>query len=326
MKTAAFMTKLPMLLGPGRFRAAFRAGTLALGLLGWAHLGHSEPEEDSIDLEQLEFRIEQFKREEHSLKRVLERGKTHRQRLQQRVIARGRAYYRLTRRPPGEDFFEHAVRVERLRQGLLSDLRQIEMLDREKQGADRKLEALRERRAPLEFERKAVGRARDALLSRRERERAFELAFSSSGRAQHTAVYTPGMQLDLMGATFESMRGKLPFPVPGRSEIERVSLSHADGPGLILRAAIGTPARAVFGGRVAYADEYAEYGRTVILDHGDDYFTVTAGLDKIDVVVGDDLPQSARLGLSGTAGGIGKVYFEIRRKDQTLAPGEWFGI
>ena len=122
------------------------------------------------------------------------------------------------------------------------------------------------------------------------------------------------------------MRGKLPFPLPGRAEIERVKLPYAAGPGLILRAAIGTPARAVFGGRVAYADEYAEYGRTVIIDHGDDYFTVTAGLDKIDVQVGDDVPQGARLGLSGAAGPTGKVYFEIRLKDQTLPPGEWLGI
>jgi septal ring factor EnvC (AmiA/AmiB activator) len=108
--------------------------------------------------------------------------------------------------------------------------------------------------------------------------------------------------------------------------VERVKLSYADGPGLFLRAAIGTPARAVFGGRVAYADVYSEYGKTVILDHGNDYFTVTAGLDKIDVKVGDDLPQSARLGLSGTSGPTGKIYFEIRKKDETLSPGEWLGI
>lgn len=317
-----------------RFSFGRRLRSVAMGtaLCGWilcgrVEIGHSEPDDDDgLDLEALEFRIEQFKREEHSLKRVLERGQTHEQRLKKRVIARGRAYYRLTRRPPGTDFFEHAVRVERVRQGLLTDLKEIEVLRAEREGTDRKLEILRERRAPLEFERKAAGRARDALLSRVERERAFQLAFSSTGRANHTAVYTPGTQMDLLGASFESMRGKLPFPLPGRAEIERVKLPHAEGPGLILTAAIGTPARAVFGGRVAYADDYAEYGRTVILDHGDDYFTVTAGLDQIDVKVGDDLPQSARLGLSGTAGPTGKIYFEIRKKEQTLPPGEWLGI
>jgi septal ring factor EnvC (AmiA/AmiB activator) len=122
------------------------------------------------------------------------------------------------------------------------------------------------------------------------------------------------------------MRGRLPFPLLGRAEIEQVKLPHADGPGLILRAAIGTPARAVFGGRVAYADNYAEYGRTVILDHGDDYFTVTAGLEKIDVTVGEDIPQNARLGLAQAVGATAQIYFEIRRKSESLTPGEWLGI
>jgi septal ring factor EnvC (AmiA/AmiB activator) len=210
---------------------------------------------------------------------------------------------------------------------LLSDLERIDQIKEEAAGTDQKLEMLRERRAPLEIERSAAGRARDALLARAERERAFQLAFSSSaGSADHTAVYSPGTQLDLLESSFGSMMGKLPFPLPGRAEVERVRLPHAEGPGLILLGAVGTPARAVFGGRVAYADDYPEYGRTVILDHGDDYFTVTAGLEKIDVRVGDDLPQSARLGVSGTAGPVGKIYFEIRRKDETLSPGEWLGI
>src|SRR5690606_33123829 len=172
------------------------ASALLLFVAGWTQVARTEPEEAGIDLDALEFRIEQFKKQEHSLRRVLERGKTHEERLRKRVIARGRAYYRLTRRPPGEDFFEHAVRVERLRQGLLSDLKKIEALQKEKSGTDEQLEKIRERRAPLEFERKAAGRARDALLSRIERERAFQMAFSASGRENHTAVYTPGTQMD----------------------------------------------------------------------------------------------------------------------------------
>jgi septal ring factor EnvC (AmiA/AmiB activator) len=311
-----------------RMRASHTARVLvascALALFAQAE---GAPQEDNLDLESLEFKLEQLKRKEHSLQRTLERGQTDAEKLRRRVVARGRAYYRLSKRPPSDDFFEHAVRVERVRQGLLRDLRRIEEIKKEASGTDRRLTLLRERRAPLEIERSAAGRARDALLSRAERERAFQMAFSSSaGSADHTAVYSPGTQLDLLGSTFASMMGKLPFPLPGRAEVERVKLPYADGPGLFLKGAIGTPARAVYGGRVAYADDYAEYGKTVILDHGDDYFTVTAGLESIDVKVGDDLPQSARLGLSGTSGGVGQIYFEIRRKEETLSPGEWLGI
>ncbi len=309
-----------------------RGAVFLSALLLWARVGQTEPDalaegDRSFDLNGLEHKLEMLKRREHSLRRTLEEGQTESDRLRRRVILRGRAYYRASRGLPGEDFLEYAVRVERLRQGLMTDLERLSHIRAERKGADRKLALLRERREPLEVERQAVGRARDALLSRQERERSFQMAFSSSGtRSDHTAVYSAGAQLDLAGSSFESMRGQLPFPMPGRTEVERVKLPFASGPGLILRSALGTPARAVFGGRVAYADEYAEYGRTVILDHGNDYFTVTAGLDKIEVEVGDDLPQSARLGLAGTAGAMSKIYFEIRRQQETLSPGEWLGI
>jgi len=307
-----------------------RVALMAAALLMWARVGQTEPsghQGDELDLNGLEHRLEQLKRKEHSLRRTLERGQTEADRLRQRVIVRGRAYYRLSRGLPGSDLLEHAVRVERLRQGLLTDLSRLEEIKSQKKGAGRKLALLRERRAPLEVERQAAGRARDAILSRQERERAFQMAFKSSGtRSDHTAVYSAGAQMDLQDSTFESMRGQLPFPMPGRTEVERVRLAHAAGPGLILRSALGTPARAVFAGRIAYADEYAEYGRTVIMDHGDDYFTVVAGLTSIDVKVGDEVPQSARLGMAGEAKGMSKLYFEIRRKNETLSPGEWLGI
>ena len=295
-------------------------------MLSFVPVAQTEPVQ-GIDLEEIQFRLEKFKRKEHSLRRTLEKGQTKSERLHLRVVARGRAYYRASRGLPGGDFLEHAVRVERLRQGLMSDLSALEKLKTQKVAVDRRLMLLRERRAPLELERSAAGLARDALLSKQERDRAFQMAFSTSGaRPDYTAVYSAGARMDFDGSSFASMRGQLPFPLPGRAEVERVKLSHAEGEGLILRAALGTPARAVFAGRVAYADVYAEYGKTVILDHGDDYFTVTAGLEKIDVRVGEDVPQSTRLGLAGTSGPRAKIYFEIRRKNDTLSPGEWLGI
>jgi septal ring factor EnvC (AmiA/AmiB activator) len=301
------------------------------GLLGGAQPSYSagpDTEDTALDLNDLEHRLEVIKRKEHSLRRALERNQTQAERLRARVIARGRAYYRATRGMPTGGLMEHAVRVERLRQGVLSDLDRIKLLQRQSAGTDKTLELLKERRSPLEVERQAAGRARDALLARRERERAFEMAFSSSvgAKVNHTAVYSAGAQMDLTGATFAAMRGRLPFPVPGRAEIERVKMPYAQGPGLVLKTALGTPVRAVFSGRVAFADEYPQYGKTVIVDHGHGYFTVSAGLDRIEVRVGDELPQSARLGLCGTSGSMSRLYFEIRSQEATLPPGEWLGI
>jgi len=287
----------------------------------------SEPADDSLDLDSIGRDLERIRLEEHSLRKVLERSQSEEEALRQRIVLRGRAYYRLSRSGPSGDFLQHAVRIERLRSALLIDLGRLDGLLGQKKRADRTLSVLARRRAPLEVEARAADRARDALLEHSERQRAFELAFESSrGPSAHTAVYSAGSDVGGLEETFAAMRGRLPFPVPGRAEVETVKLPYAHGPGLYMKAYLGAPARSVFPGRVAYADEYPEYGKTVLLDHGDGYFTVTAGLSSIEVRVGDDLPAGARLGLCGTSGGQGRIYFEVRRGAETLHPGEWFGI
>jgi len=303
-----------------------RSAALLAGLF-LASPVRSEPALPELDLDSIGRDLERIRLEEHSLRKVLERSQSEEELLRQRIVLRGRAYYRLSRTGPTGGFFEHAVRVERLRSSLLIDLERLDRLVGEKKRADRSLSVLARRRAPLEVEARAADRARDALLEQSERERAFELAFSSSRSASpHTAVYSAGADVGALAETFAAMRGRLPFPVPGRAEVEPVKLPHAQGPGLYMKAYLGAPARSVFPGRVAYADDYPEYGKTVLIDHGDGYFTVTAGLGSIEVRVGEDLPAGARLGLCGASGGQGRIYFEVRQGAQTLAPGEWFGI
>ncbi len=77
------------------------------------------------------------------------------------------------------------------------------------------------------------------------------------------------------------MKGRLPFPLPGRAEIRSARRPGADGPGLEMRVPRGSPVRAVYAGRVAFADSYAAYGKTIILDHGNSYYTVSANLEDI---------------------------------------------
>jgi septal ring factor EnvC (AmiA/AmiB activator) len=287
----------------------------------------SEPAELDLDLDSIGRDLERIRLEEHSLRKVMERSKSEVELLRQRIVLRGRAYYRLSRSGPAGDFFEYAVRVERLRSALLMDVSRLDRLQGEKKRADRSLAVLARRRAPLEVEARAADRARDALLEQSERERAFNLAFSSSrGSSAHTAVYSAGSDVGSLAESFAGMRGRLPFPVPGRAEVEAVRLPFAQGPGLYMKAYLGAPARSVFSGRIAYADEYPEYGKTVLIDHGDGYFTVTANLGSIEVRVGDEIPAGTRLGLTGTSGSQGRIYFEVRRSAETLNPGEWFGI
>lgn len=314
--------------GLGRLRAWLRPVASALVLASAVAVSGARADEPPLDEHALERRLAALEREQHALEHSLSELEKEWTDLRQRVVARGRAYYRLSRSGPGEDWIEHAVRVERLRRGLLTDLQRLRELTERRRAQSAQLALVRERRAPLAAERSNFERVRQALLSQREREEAFQRAFSETRTAPHTTIYAAGPGVELTdGAGFLQMRGRLPFPLPGRAEIEHVRRRWADGPGLVMRATMATSVRAVFAGRVAFADEYADYGKTVILDHGDGYYTVSANLGVIEVQVGDQMAAGARLGaLGANAAGRGELYFEVRRGSETLPPAEWFGI
>jgi septal ring factor EnvC (AmiA/AmiB activator) len=126
--------------------------------------------------------------------------------------------------------------------------------------------------------------------------------------------------------TFATSAGRLLFPVAGRAEVRRAWRDGADGPGVEISAPVGTPVRAVFGGRVAFADRYGSYGLIVIVDHGDHYYSVSASLGRAAVQVGQELDAGAVLGFVGDESGRAGLFFEVRHQGATLDPVPWLGL
>jgi len=276
------------------------------------------------------------------LERQCRAGKSELERLAQetdgahaRTVTRGRVYVRLAKAgllPVGGGFaalVEHAVQLERLRNAIARDLRLERELSARRVALGKQLLDLETRRSTLEGEVRAMSAAQNALLSEQDRANAFARAFAGGVGSSHTAVYGagigPGDAAPPSGG-FASLRGRLPFPITGRSEIRSAQRVGSEGPGLEMFAPAGSVVRAVQAGRVAFADSYAAYGRTVILDHGGGYYTVSANLGSIDVKVGEDLPAFTRIGTVGNTDGNPRLYFEIRAGTSTLPPTDWFGI
>jgi septal ring factor EnvC (AmiA/AmiB activator) len=257
-------------------------------------------------------------------------------RLHALLLARGRSYVKMARAgllPIGgglEAFVDHASRLERLRQSLSRDLLREEHISEERLALSKRRAALGDRRAVLETEHAALERAHGAILAAQERESAFRQAFLGSHEpTPHTAVYGSGFgPADPYEASqgFAALKGRLPFPVEGRSEVRPTRLPSAEGPGLSFVTTLGASVRAVYGGRVAFADEYAEYGRAVIIDHGSGYYTVSGNLGGIDVQVGDELAAGDKIGTVGGGAKGAALYFELRRGTMTVSPAPWFGI
>ena len=287
----------------------------------------------------VEARLDRLQREIASTDAELERVRSQSDMVRQRMLARGRSWYKVTHvgmLPLGSGFeglVAHTTRAERLRRAVERDVEAASALDRQRLALLEQKQKLTSRKVPLEMQHKALAQARAMVLEASDRERAFDRAFASSTGADYTAIYgvapaagpsapDDGLRAGLE-AGFRVMKGRLPFPLAGRAEVRQVSRPGAGGPGVEMRAPSGSAVRAVFAGRVAFADEYANYGRVVIVDHGDHYFSVCGNLGTIEVRVGDDLAAGNRLGNVG-AGGL--LYFELRHGADTLDPGPWFGI
>jgi septal ring factor EnvC (AmiA/AmiB activator) len=265
--------------------------------------------------------------------------------VKRRMLARGRVMYRLVRvglLPVGGGFgslLDHAIKMERSRRALDDDMAEFRSLGDRKIAFAKKLDELATRRAPLELEREAAAKARALLGEAEDRRRAFERAFeTSTGAGDYVAVYGGGLGGPLGPEPagpegFRGMKGRLPFPIAGRAEIRTVRRPGASGPGLEMLAPVGTPVRAVYAGRVAFADRYDPFGQIVILDHGDHYYTLMGDLSAIEVKVGDDLSAGAKVGAVGkrsaddsAKASSSALYFEVRQGASTIEPGPWLGL
>jgi murein DD-endopeptidase MepM/ murein hydrolase activator NlpD len=251
-----------------------------------------------------------------------------------RSLSRGRAFYRLTRAgmlPVGGGFdalVSHAMRVERSRRALATDLEEEKKMRSRGGDLSRALERVARDRVALGSQRNAMDAARLAVDDEARRQGAFDRAFATSnGPNEYVAVYGGnGAAPDHGSSGFASSRGRLLFPLAGRSEVRPAHREGTDGPGLEVRGALGSPVRAVFGGHVVFADRYGPYGRLLIVDHGDHYYTVSGNLAAMEVKVGDEVTAGERIGTVGDEGRGPMLYFEVRHGTETLPPSPWLGI
>jgi len=252
-----------------------------------------------------------------------------------RSIARGRAFYRATRAgmlPIGGGFdalVQHAMRVERMRHGVVNDLEAEKQLRARAIDLTRMLDRVSRDRAAFAAQRSAMDAERIAREEQERRQQAFDRAFSSStGATDYVPVFGgQGAATDLGALVgFAASRGRLLFPVVGRAEPRPAHREGTLGPGLEIRAPAGSVVRSVYAGRVAFTDRYGPYGRIVIVDHGEHYYTVSGNLGSVDVRVGDEVTPGERLGTVGDDGQGAMLYFEVRHGTETLAPGGWLGL
>jgi murein DD-endopeptidase MepM/ murein hydrolase activator NlpD len=92
--------------------------------------------------------------------------------------------------------------------------------------------------------------------------------------------------------------------------------------GLDFAAPVGTPIFAAAGGVVASAEVHPAYGKTVVIDHGNDLSTLYAHASRFDVKPGDIVRRGQKIAAVGNTGrSTGPhLHFEVHLKGQPQNP------
>ncbi len=126
---------------------------------------------------------------------------------------------------------------------------------------------------------------------------------------------------------FSQMRGKLHLPVRGQIEarFNQPKKGHMRWNGLFLNAREDQAVRAVFHGRIAFADWLRGFGLLLIIDHGDGYMSLYSHNKVLYKQVGDWVDTGESVAAVGTSGGLTQagLYFEIRHNGKPRNPLIW---
>lgn len=129
---------------------------------------------------------------------------------------------------------------------------------------------------------------------------------------------------------FSASRGRLAWPIPG-TILNRFGESRAGAQvrwqGIQVAAPAGTTVRAVYHGRVVFADWLPGHGLLMIVDHGEEYMSLYAHNEALLKESGDWVAPGEAIAQVGDSGGQSQtaLYFEIRRDGDPVDPQPWMG-
>lgn len=127
---------------------------------------------------------------------------------------------------------------------------------------------------------------------------------------------------------FKTLRGKLPWPVRGslaRQFGSKRDDSALEMHGVLVKAPMGHPVRAIAHGRVVFADWLRGFGLMVIVDHGGGYMSLYGHNQSLQREPGEWIGAGDTLATVGDSGGKDGpgLYFEIRRDGKPQNPARW---
>lgn len=240
-------------------------------------------------------------------------------------ISRNLAYYGYFGRQRAAEIDKieaNIAEIERLSAEIEAEEQELARLETEQKARVAELDSARADRGKALASIQRQASSRSASLRNLQRERSqLEDLIKRLAKAAESVPYDPN-------APFAKVRGALSWPVAGK-----VALSFGQTPaggiqsnGIEIDAARGTEVRAVHEGRVLFADWHPGRGLVVIIDHGNDYWSLYGHNEQLFKSETQVVKAGDVIATTGDSGGRKRagVYFEIRHKGKPVDPRPWF--
>jgi septal ring factor EnvC (AmiA/AmiB activator) len=137
-------------------------------------------------------------------------------------------------------------------------------------------------------------------------------------RPQTASLPDAPIAKSIFGAMTQPARGKL---------VERFGQDTKSGSlakGATFKTRLRAQVVAPFDGKVVFSGPFKGYGQILIIQHGDAYHTLLAGMRRVDATLGQQLLAGEPIGVMGSQEAGTRFYVEVRRKGQPVNPLPWF--
>ncbi len=132
-------------------------------------------------------------------------------------------------------------------------------------------------------------------------------------------------------SSFSSHKGRLIIPVKGSviseygPSITGDYKSFTFQKGIDIKVERGEPVKSVFKGEVMFAQWLKGYGNLMIVDHGDNYYTLYAHVEEIFKQKGETVDTGEVIATAGDTGSIKGMclHFEVRHHGKPVNPMKW---
>ena len=123
-----------------------------------------------------------------------------------------------------------------------------------------------------------------------------------------------------------AMKGRLKYPVSGKVRVRYRPQASPPSRGLGFGTAEKAAVRSVAAGKVVHNDVLRGFGTVLIIQHGEEYYTLYAFLGSSPLKVGQDVETGQSIGQTGYYPAIKApgLYFELRFKQKAINPEPWF--